>query len=153
MAARRYGTAHEPGKIKLEIGFYDGTLPRGRDHAVGVCVVEVVRANQCEKRQKPCSRRHGGFPHVAGCKYGTAHEPGKTKLEIGFYGGTLPKGRDHAVGVCVVEVVRPNQCEKRQKPCSRRHGGCPHMAACRYGTVDEPGEAKPEIGFYGGTLP
>ena len=56
MAARRYGTAHEPGKIKLEIGFYGGTLPKGRDHAVGVCVVEVVRANQCEKRQKLCSQ-------------------------------------------------------------------------------------------------
>ena len=42
MAARRYGTAHEPGKTKLEIGIYDGTLPKGRDHSVVVCVVEVV---------------------------------------------------------------------------------------------------------------
>ena len=85
--------------------------------------------------------------------YGTEKEHGKIKLEIGFYGCTLPKGRDHAVGVCVVEVVRANQCDKRQKPCSRRHGGCPHMAACRYGTEDEPGDTKPEIGFHGGTLP
>ena len=84
---------------------------------------------------------------------GTVDEPGKTKPEIGSYDGTLPKGRNHSVVVCVVEVVRANQCEKRQKPCSHRHGGCPHMAACRYGTVDEPGEAKPEIGFYNGTLP
>ena len=86
---------------------------------------------------------------MAACKYGTAHEPGKTKPEICSYDGALPKGRDHAVVVCVVEVVRANQCEKWQKPCSHR----PHMAARRYGTVDEPGKTKLEIGSYDDTLP
>ena len=47
---RRYGTAHEPGKTKPEIGAAEVTLPDARAHAVGVRVVLLERENQCEKR-------------------------------------------------------------------------------------------------------
>ena len=47
---RRYGTAHEPGKTKPEIGAAEVTLPDARAHAVGVRVVLLERENQYEKR-------------------------------------------------------------------------------------------------------
>ena len=119
-------------KTKPEIGSYDGTLPWGRDHAVVVCVVEVVRANQCEKRQKPCSHRHSGFPTWLPASMVRRTNQVTPSLKSGSTMVRYPsKGRDHAVGVCVVEVVRANQNEKRQKRCSHRHGGCPrHWCAC-----------------------
>ena len=45
-----YGTAHEPGKTKPEIGAAEVTLPDARAHAVGVRVVLLEKENQCEKR-------------------------------------------------------------------------------------------------------
>ena len=62
-------------------------------------------------------------PHGGPRRYGTAHEPGKTKPEIGAAYGTLPEAHAHAVGVRVVTIERENQCEKRQKVLCHRHGG------------------------------